>query len=81
MAEGSRYVVCQRTVGKNPLPRYGAVSHGNRLVRIRLLGGVGGGGEKAPATRLAHNNFIKTLYNKIQLIACGFADFLAKSFY
>ena len=40
-------------MGKHPLPGYGSVAHGNRLVRTRLLGGVGAGGENPPATRLS----------------------------
>ena len=39
-------------MGKHPLPGYGPVAHGNRLVRTRMLGGVGAGGEIPPATRL-----------------------------
>ena len=39
-------------MGKHPLPGYGSVAHGNRLVRTRMLGGVGAGGEIPPATRL-----------------------------
>ena len=31
---------------------YGPSLFGNRLVRTRMLGGVGAGGEKPPATRL-----------------------------
>ena len=52
MAQGSGFVVCQRTVGEYPLPRYGAVAHGNRLVRTRMPGGVGRGREILPLTRL-----------------------------
>jgi hypothetical protein len=40
-------------VGKHPLPGYGSVASGNRLVRTRMPGGVGAGGENPPATRLA----------------------------
>ena len=32
----------------------GPVAHGNRLVRTRMLGGVGAGGEIPPATRLKY---------------------------
>jgi hypothetical protein len=39
-------------MGENSLPDYGSVVSVNRLVRTRLLGGVGAGGEKPPATRL-----------------------------
>jgi hypothetical protein len=39
-------------MGNHPLPGYGSVTSGNRLVRTRLLGGVGAGGEIPPATRL-----------------------------
>ena len=53
MAQGSGVAVCQGTVGKHPLPRYGAVAHGNRLVRTRMPGGVGRGREKLPLTRFA----------------------------
>ena len=48
MAQGSGFAVCQRTVGEHPLPRYGSVASGNRLVRTRMLGGVGAGGERPP---------------------------------
>ena len=41
MPVGSGVVVCQRSVGEDSLPRYGAVAHGNCLVRTRMLGGVG----------------------------------------
>jgi hypothetical protein len=34
------------------LSGYGPMFYGNRQVRTRLLGGVGAGGEKPPATRL-----------------------------
>jgi hypothetical protein len=40
-------------MGENSLPDYGSVVSVNRLVRTRLLGGVGAGGEKPPATRFA----------------------------
>jgi hypothetical protein len=40
-------------MGNHPLPGYGSVTSGDRLVRTRLLGGVGAGGEIPPATRLA----------------------------
>jgi len=61
MAQASRFAVCQRSVGKHPLspsrgygtgPGYGSVALGNRLVRTRMPGGVGAGGEIPPATRL-----------------------------
>jgi hypothetical protein len=39
-------------VGKHPLPGYGSVTPGNRLVRTRMLGGVGRGSERLPLTRL-----------------------------
>jgi hypothetical protein len=44
-------------MGKHPLPGYGPVAHGNRLVRTRMLGGVGAGGEIPPATRLGKSLF------------------------
>ena len=53
MAQGSRFAFYQRSMGKHPLPGYGPVAHGNRLVRTRMLGGVGAGGEIPPATRLS----------------------------
>ena len=52
MAQGSRFAFYQRFMGKHPLPGYGSVASGNRLVRTRMLGGVGAGGEIPPATRL-----------------------------
>ena len=42
-------------MGKHPLPGYGPVTHGNRLVRTRMPGGVGAGGEIPPATRLDYS--------------------------
>jgi hypothetical protein len=39
-------------MGNHPLPGYGSVTSGDRLVRTRLLGGVGAGGEIPLATRL-----------------------------
>jgi len=39
-------------MGKHPLSGYGPISSVNRLVRTRMLGGVGTGGEKPPVTRL-----------------------------
>jgi len=52
MAQGSRFAFCQRSMGTYPLPGYGSVALGNRLVRTRMPGGVGAGGEIPPATRL-----------------------------
>src|SRR6266568_8805705 len=52
MPEGTRVVICQRTVGEASLPGYGPVILSNRPVRTRMPGGVGAGGEKPPATRL-----------------------------
>ena len=52
MAQESRSRICQRTVGENPLPSHGPVDSVNRLVRTRMLGGVGRGREKLPLTRL-----------------------------
>ena len=51
-SSGSRFAFCQRSEGKHSLPGYGSVTHGNRLVRTRMPGGVGAGGEIPPATRL-----------------------------
>ena len=51
MVEGPRTDICQRTMGETSLPGYGPVGSVNRLVRTRLPGGVGAGGEKPPATR------------------------------
>ena len=50
-------------MGKHPLPGYGPVTHGNRLVRTRMPGGVGAGGEIPPATRLAFINYILCFYS------------------
>ena len=50
-------------MGKHPLPGYGPVAHGNRLVRTRMLGGVGAGGEIPPATRL--NYLLSLLQNEL----------------
>ena len=66
MAQGSRFAFYQRSMGKHPLPGYGSVAHGNRLVRTRMLGGVGAGGEIPPATRLSDVHFILVL-----LFPCG----------
>ena len=38
---------------KTSLPGYGPVTSANRPVRTRMPGGVGGGGEKPPLTRLS----------------------------
>ena len=43
VAHESRFAFCQRSMGKHPLPGYGSVASGNRLVRTRMLGGVGAG--------------------------------------
>jgi hypothetical protein len=53
MAKGSRFSVCQRTVGEHPLPNYGPVIFVNRPVRTRTPGGVGRGSSKLPFTRLS----------------------------
>src|SRR6266571_8744628 len=58
MPEGTRVVICQRTVGEASLPGYGPVILSNRPVRTRMPGGVGAGGEKPPATRLSVALFI-----------------------
>lgn len=55
LAKGSRSAVYQGPMGEHSLPGYGSVVSGNRLVRTRLLGGVGAGGERPPATRLYEN--------------------------
>ncbi len=39
-------------MGEHSLSGYGSVGFRNRLVRTRMLGGVGAGGEIPPATRL-----------------------------
>ncbi len=39
-------------MGEHPLPGYGSVNSVKRLVRTRMLGVVGAGREKLPATRL-----------------------------
>jgi hypothetical protein len=55
------------------LPRYGAVAHGNRLVRTRMLGDVGRGREKLPLTRL-ELDFVYYLFRSncvyVQLLVC-----------
>jgi hypothetical protein len=44
MAQGSRFGICQRTVGEHSLfPPPGGIGSVNRLVRTRMLGGVGRG--------------------------------------
>ena len=53
MAQGSRFSICQRTVGGHSLPGYGSVDSVKRPVRTRMRGVVGAEGEKPPATRLA----------------------------
>ena len=53
MAQGSRASVCQRAVGEHSLSSYGSIGSVNRPVRTRMRGGVGAGGLKPPATRLA----------------------------
>lgn len=54
MAQGSGFAVCQRFVGEYPLPGYGPVTPGNRLVRTRMPGGVGRAGERPALTRSFH---------------------------
>ena len=65
MAQGSRAAICQRAVGSHSLPGYGPVISVNRPVRTRMPGGVGAGGEKPPATRLAvfFEQCLKTAYD------------------
>ena len=53
MVEDSGVGVCQGAVGQHSLPGYGPELSVNRPVRTRMPGGVGAGGEKPPATRLA----------------------------
>jgi len=53
MAQGSRASVCQRAVGEYSLSSYGSIGSVNRPVRTRMRGGVGAGGLRPPATRLA----------------------------
>ena len=55
------------------LPGYGAVAYGNRRVRTRLLGGVGAGGEKPPATRFeyyAASDLFNLSASQILIIDC-----------
>lgn len=44
---------------------YGPSLFGNRLVRTRMLGGVGAGGEKPPATRLGIFSKINLLFDNV----------------
>jgi len=44
----------QGTVGENSLSGLGPITLMKRSVRIRMLGVVGAGGEKPPATRLCY---------------------------
>jgi hypothetical protein len=53
LAQGSGAFICQRAMGENTLSNYGSLISVNRPVRTRIPGGVGAGGEKPPATRLA----------------------------
>ena len=46
-------------MGKDSLPGYGSVAFGKRLVRTRMLGVVGAGGEIPPATRLGFFQLLK----------------------
>lgn len=52
VAQGSRFIICQRAVGEHSLPGYGPVDSVKRPVRTRMRGVVGAGGERPPATRL-----------------------------
>ncbi len=53
-------------MGEDPLPGYGPVTSTNRPVRTRMPGGVGAGGEKPPATRLAKNLLtLHSLYSQV----------------
>jgi hypothetical protein len=63
MAHGSRSIICQRAVGEHPLPGYGPVGLVKRPVRTRMLGVVGAGGEKPPATRLGFSITFSTKQN------------------
>jgi len=61
-------------MGKHPLPGYGSVAHGNRLVRTRMLGGVGAGGEIPPATRLCiviYQEDVFTVRNLDRFMCCN----------
>ena len=53
VAQGSRSIICQRAVGEYSLPGYGPVDSVNRPLRTRMRGGVGAGGLRPLATRLA----------------------------
>ena len=64
-------------MGENPLPGYGPVGSVNRLVRTRLLGGVGAGGEKPPATRLAF--YVFCIINKFYISIFEYITFLKQS--
>ena len=62
----SSHHFCQRTVGEDSLPGYCPVTLVNRPMRTRLWGGVGAGGEKPPATRLALFMLLAISSNKNQ---------------
>ncbi|MDY0390937.1 MAG: hypothetical protein RBQ88_08455 [Desulfobulbus oligotrophicus] len=70
MAQGSRLAFYQRSVGKHALPGYGSVTHGNRLVRTRMPGGVGAGGEIPTATRLGqvYKMFILVFFQELHIL-------------
>ena len=55
-------------MGKHSLPGYGSVASGNRLVRTRLLCGVGAGGERPLATRLTKIYNIYISYYNVKLM-------------
>ncbi len=55
----------QRSVGYT-LSSYGSMFFGNRLVRTRMLGGVGAGGERPPATRLGR--LLLPMYPAVHLL-------------
>ncbi|MEE9912999.1 MAG: hypothetical protein K4571_14900 [Deltaproteobacteria bacterium] len=77
MVKGSRVVVCKRPVGEHSLPGYGVLNAVKdhlceRLVRTRMPGDVGAGGENPSTTRLCfsmvHYTFAKT-YSNVKIAA------------
>ena len=58
--------IYQGTVDQDSLPGYGPVIFVNRLMRTRMLGGVGSAGEKPAFTRCGVVN--RTFFHKVNKI-------------
>jgi hypothetical protein len=66
MVDWARACINQETVECDSLPGYGPVIFVKRLVRTRMLGVMGAGGEKPPATRLGADLTDGRSYRNVQ---------------